>query len=197
MGKFNSIFLVIIFLTSCEENNCLNYVRNDDYFKLGLRVDSIDNNNDCIYYTNILSCVENNEFTFKGKMFAKDSIFFYKILAPESEYFPLFDLTKRKRYSINIKLKDSTNIIFDKELIVDFKQRIKSKGKEVFIFNVENISCYQNYYYDGVYFLTLKNGIIGSYLYKNIDGVDYYAYPEGDILKEQINYSKFKRFQLL
>ena len=192
------ILLSIIILFSCNEHNvCLNYVKADSYFKLGLRVDSVYSKNNCIYYTNILSCVENNEFTFKGKMYVKDSIFYYKILNPETEYFPLFDLTKKKKYTINIKPTNSTEVPFNKKLIVILKQQINNKGKDVYIFSVKKITCYQGVFYDGIYFLTLENGIIGSYLYTNNNGINFYAYPEGDILKNKIDYSKFKKFKLL
>ncbi len=202
MAKSKIVLLIfIIFLYSCKEkNHCLsNYSEN--LCKLGLTIDSVDFNSDeCNYFTTIPICCGKDKIDFKGKMFVKDSVFYYKIIEkPRTKYFPLFDLTKRKDYTVNIILLDTSNIQIQDELFVQMKQIATTKdNKNIFIFRVSGLYCYMADEYEGTFFINYEQGIIGSYLYDiDKDGKEYIGYPEGNILREQIDYSKFIEFKLL
>lgn len=202
MKNLNLFLLIfIIFFYSCKEkNHCLtNYSGNST--KLGLIIDSIDVNSDgCSYYTTIPICSGEDNIDFKGKMFVKDSIFYFKIIEePRTKYFPLFNLTKRDNYVVNINKLDTTKIQIQEKLFVRLNQILNTKNnKEIFVFRVSGLFCYLGSEYDGVYFINYEEGVIGSYLYF-IDekGNEYIGYPGGNIFKDKIDYSKFIEFKLL
>ena len=196
------VFLSLILLFSCENGNiCLSDYSINKYYRNGFTVDSIDiNNNSCFYYTTIYTCRDDDNCMFKGKFFVKDSVYYYKIIEnPGSEYFPLFDLTKKKDYSVKINLLDTTKIQIQNVINVNFKQIIKTKeNKEVFVYRVSGLYCSMGGKYDGVFFINYEQGIIGSYLY-DIDenGTQYIANPEGNIFDDVIDYSKFVKVKIL
>ncbi len=202
MKKLSQFILVLIVLIySCKEKNqCLiNYSRS--FTKLGLIIDSIDGDSDeCFYYTTIPICCDGNKTDFKGKMFVKDSIFYYKIIEkPRTKYFPLFDLTKRGNYIVHINKLDTTNKQIQEKLFVQLNRvEYLRDNKKIFIFHVSGLFCYLGNKYDGVYFINYEEGIIGSYLY-SVDekGNKYIGYPQGNILKDEIDYSKYIKFKLL
>ena len=202
--------ITFILLTSCQEKyQCLEdyLVFDGDYRKSPvITITSESPVANCKYNIEYLFCfqsaIHSIFFNEDGEIYAKDSIFFIQIHKPELVPLPLFDLKKKPGDEYKVELKPITE--YDSLQVDDvkviFENRVMWNHQPVSIFRVKKSFCYIDEFYDVVYFVTVKNGIIGSYISSphetEGEGTEYYAYPAGNVLEDLIDYSKKREFVL-
>jgi len=144
-------------------------------------------------------CIQGRNYPGETKMILTGNAYYIKLEEPASYYFKLFDLAQNKgnTYYSQIKCINTKEAIHNQVIEITLQDIINKEGDRIFIFRIKNAYCNLNYAYDDVYFLSEKTGcIVGFYMSTFDNGVEEVINPKGNILKEDIDYSKKKFFRL-
>lgn len=104
---------------------------------------------------------------------------------------------------------DANSLVNEENLIdivhndvrTQFSSRLEAKtvykGLNVYIFRIMNFAQVFENVLDAMFFVTIENGVIGSYLTSLNKGKRIILGPAGEILKNQIDYSGFEERRIL
>lgn len=197
-------FGVLLLCLSCVEqrhpNECLKdflvYQNVKDSPALTIKnKQALDN---CKYEIILLNSLVDGKYQIEGLMWFNNDAFYIELVDPLSSSIKLFDLNHEinKTKNVNIELADINGLVNKRDISVILEAKYQTKNLEeiVFKYRIRNLFKYEGDEFDIVYFITKSSGVIGSYISKiNDKGIEIIIQPAGNILENQIDYSKTER----
>lgn len=195
------LYGLIMILVACEDAK--NFQCLEDYLLYegdvraspAISILKEDPKSSCQYLVKYISCINKDIIMGEGSMYLKDSVFFLHLSEANTKSLALFDFNKveGEAYSVKAEYQISDDKINTNEVEVVVENSVRWNNTKVKVFRVKDFFCDMDYVYDTVFFITLDNGVIGSYFseIREIDGkqTEVYAYPNGNILPDMIDYS--------
>lgn len=195
MNKYYFTFTIVIVFgsfISCDlkKESCqkdLKYFEEAETPVIAVRNKIQSNNDSCIYEIDYNYWFSDKYVSSKGKLLLWDSSFFIKLNNPETQFVKYFDFSKKvsDKYSFVLfknKEKEYRISILIEDIVVKNNNRY-------YVFKFSNSFQYDNNWTDTVIIASLSEGIVGSYFVYEYNGKKNMLLPQGDILKDNIDYS--------
>jgi hypothetical protein len=182
------VFLLII-ISGCEKKCLIDDVDFDTSLLTPIQVDK-NSTNDC--QISVLVEFPEKE-AISGFLGFEDDKFFIDLVTKERAY--VFDLTSKidEFYFVNFG-EIGSNV----EVKID--DIFRWKNEDVYKFRIKKIATFfdnKNYRFDFVFFVSRKKFILGSYISTFDHNIEIVISPQGEILREVIDYSKMEFRELL
>ncbi len=146
---------------------------------------------DCEYRISLFFCSSTHIFNGEGRMKLNQDIIYIRALSPATKNFQMFNLRSSPGDEYKVEIKPELVGDFN-----DFSVRVTVDGKydvlgnDIYVFRIHDFFCYNDELFDSVFFVTLKKGVVGSYVSKIYqDGKEFLILPRGNILEDIIDYS--------
>jgi hypothetical protein len=170
---------------SCTKK--LKYFERADSPVIAVRNKIKTNNDSCVYNIDYNYWFPDRYVSTKGKLLISDSSFSIKLNELETGFVKYFDFSKKigetysivlferkeKKYTINIVIEDIVTV----------------NDRKYYVFKFFNSFEFDNNWTDTVIIASLNEGIIGSYFIYEYEGSKNMVSPQGDILKNHLDYS--------
>ena len=146
---------------------------------------------DCKFKVQIVCSVFRENFINEAILSKSDDIFKLQFINPQTKQFKLFDLSSKigKEAKIKIESVNKYDNYLKNNLSIILEEKIDRKDL-VYKFRIIDFFYYEESWFDIVYFVTDRSGVIGTY-FSNIDefNKETIIEPRGDICEESIDYS--------
>lgn len=201
--KINNTFLLIILTTilSCNSQlQCLDSYNEFNGFSYSPNLSIIDKvytEKGCKYKTGYILCINGVTHLGEGIVYLKNNAFYLSLDTDSSFQTVIFDLNAKIRdeYEVDFYYPDFKENLTYKIILLE---KLQLEKHCVYMYKIYNSFCENDYMFDQVFFITKKNGVIGSYISKIDNNQTEWIYsPRGNLLKNKLDYTKKKFGKIL
>jgi hypothetical protein len=160
-------------------------------------IKEINSINGCQYLVDYSFCIDDDNLLDTGLFYLRQEVFYLSLTDDDDDASIIFDLTiaDEDTYAYDAVFRKNNNqVSYD----ISFIEKVLIKNRFVFIFKIHDSFCEKSSFYDQVFFIKEKSGVIGSYISRmDKNEVEWVYSPRGNILLEELDYSKKKFGKIL
>jgi len=191
------ILIVAVFLTSCGSNSCEIAFKDFNLNKSAPIIYITSRKDNCQYFYSGEFWVNNSHFISNGELFLENKVIYLALDSMKNKHLKYFDFNTEKGGSYLISFNSGRKITKTTQQEVQIEDVISvDGGEDVFLFRIIGGFVYEGESSDIIFFVSVKRGVIGSYVSERNNNGEIIAVERGDILRAHIDYSK-KQFGTL